>query len=73
MNAISVLHSLEQLSPDAQQQVLDFIEFIKIRQTATPANTVPTGYGFGTIRVTKQVSLQQMDEAIEQGVQLLSE
>lgn len=33
MNAISILHSLEQLNPESQAQVIEFIEFVKSRQS----------------------------------------
>lgn len=63
----TVLHDFETLPPVAQNQVIDFIAFIKMRYQKVPAIQPSIEYSFGAIHVQKRVSLEQMDEAIKQG------
>jgi hypothetical protein len=64
----AVLQDFETLPSDAQQQVIDFIAFIKARYqtrvTKQPQSTLESS--FGSIKVKKKVTLEQMDEAIRQ-------
>ncbi|UOG90947.1 MAG: DUF2281 domain-containing protein [Candidatus Thiothrix sulfatifontis] len=64
----AVLQDFETLPSDAQQQVIDFIDFIKeryqARATKQPQRTLESS--FGSINVKKKVTLEQMDEAIRQ-------
>ncbi len=64
----AVLQDFETLPLDAQQQVIDFIAFIKARYQARvkkqPQSTLESS--FGSIKVKKKVTLEQMDEAIRQ-------
>ena len=64
----AVLKDFESLPIDAQQQVIDFIAFIKsryqMRKSSQPQNTPESS--FGSIKVKKKVTLEQMDEAIRQ-------
>lgn len=64
----TVLQDLETLPLDAQKQVIDFIAFIKERyQTKVIKQPQSTQEGsFGSIKVKKKVTLEQMDEAIRQ-------
>lgn len=68
MIPITVQRDFETLPLDAQQQIIDFIAFIKSRyQTqVTKQATITTESSFGSIKVKKRVSLEQMDEAIRQ-------
>ncbi|QLQ32158.1 MAG: hypothetical protein HZT40_11830 [Candidatus Thiothrix singaporensis] len=58
----------ETLPPDAQQQVIDFIAFIKLRYPSRKdaPDKPDVGRSFGAIKVKKRVTLEQMDEAIRQ-------
>lgn len=64
----AVLKDFESLPIDAQQQVIDFIAFIKMRYqmriSNQPQHTPESS--FGSIKVKKKVTLEQMDEAIRQ-------
>ena len=61
----AIIKDFEALPIDAQQQIIDFIEFIKIRyQTRKTTQTTTLDHSFGSIKVKKRVSLAQMDEAI---------
>ncbi|MFI0397509.1 MAG: hypothetical protein ACH34X_00400 [Thiolinea sp.] len=64
----AVLKDFESLPVDAQQQVIDFIAFIKsryqLRKSSQAQNTPESS--FGSIKVKKKVTLEQMDEAIRQ-------
>lgn len=64
----AVLKDFESLPIDAQQQVIDFIAFIKTRyqmRKSNPPQNIPES-SFGSIKVKKKVTLEQMDEAIRQ-------
>ncbi|MBK8452379.1 MAG: hypothetical protein WAQ53_16140 [Thiofilum sp.] len=69
MTSHPILNDFETLPPDAQQQVIDFIAFIKSRyQTRKTVVQQPNAESsFGVIKVKKKVSLEQMDEAIRKG------
>lgn len=64
----AVLKDFESLPVDAQQQIIDFIAYIKsryqTRKSSQPQNT-PESL-FGSIKVKKKVSLEQMDKAVRQ-------
>jgi len=62
------LEDFETLPPDAQQQVIDFIAFIKSRYQfrKDTFNKPDVGRSFGVIKVKKRVTLEQMDAAIRQ-------
>ena len=64
----AVLRDFETLPLDAQQQIIDFIAFIKSRYQTRIAKQPPitTESSFGSIKVKKKISLEQMDEAIRQ-------
>ena len=64
----AVLQDFETLPSDAQQQVIDFIDFIKARYQArvTKQSQSTLESSFGSIKVKKNVTLEQMDEAIRQ-------
>jgi hypothetical protein len=68
MMSNALLKDFETLPLDAQQQVIDFIAFIKSRYQARKSslsrNTPESS--FGSIKVRKKVTLEQMDEAIRQ-------
>lgn len=49
--------------PVAQNQVIDFIAFIKTRYQKVPPTQPSIEHSFGAIHVQKRVSLEQMDEA----------
>lgn len=66
MHAIDLLHTIEELSPEAQHQVISFIEFIKKNQPQYAQKNTSTAYGFGAIHVQKKATLAQMDDAIKQ-------
>ena len=69
MTLASVLQELEALPPEAQSQVIDFIAFIKARYKKKQAKKreEKDDFGFGSIKVTKSISLDEMDKAIAQG------
>ncbi len=69
MTLASVLQELEALPPEAQSQVIDFIAFIKARYKKKQAKKreEKDDLGFGSIKVTKSISLDEMDKAIAQG------
>ena len=58
----AIIKDFEALPVDAQQQIIDFIAFIKTRYQ-TRKNIQPTAleHSFGSIEVKKRVSLAQMD------------
>ena len=58
----AIIKDFEALPVDAQQQIIDFIAFIKTRYQ-TRKNIQPTAleHSFGSIKVKKLVSLAQMD------------
>lgn len=64
------LEDYKQLPNEAQQQVLEFIEFMKFKYQPNPrrpAANVPLSKGaFGSIHVTRSVSLEEMEDAIAQ-------
>ena len=64
----AVLRDFETLPLDAQQQIIDFIAFIKSRYQTRVTKQAPitTESSFGSIKVKKRISLEQMDEAIRQ-------
>ncbi|MDX9988729.1 hypothetical protein [Thiothrix unzii] len=64
----AVLQDFETLPLDAQQQVIDFIDFIKARYQArvTKQSQSTLESSFGSIKVKKKVTLEQMDETIRQ-------
>ena len=69
MTLTSVLQELEALPPEAQSQVIDFIAFIKARYKKKQAEKTEAkdDFGFGSIKVAKSISLDEMDKAIAQG------
>ena len=69
MTLASLLKELEALPPEAQSQVIDFIAFIKARYKKKQAKKreEKDDFGFGSIKVTKSISLDEMDKAIAQG------
>lgn len=71
-----VLKDFEELPIDAQQQVIDFIAFIKERykNRKSSYSQIKTESSFGSIKVKKRVSLEKMDAAIrEKGASLDSD
>jgi hypothetical protein len=63
----TALHDFNALPPIAQEQVIDFIAFVKARYQKTQHELKSIEHSFGAIHVQKRVSLEQMDEAIKQG------
>lgn len=76
MLPIEISHDYEQLPLEARQQVIDFIEFLKSKYprsseldiTEKPSKKFSA---FGSIHVTRSVSLEEMDEAIAEGASRL--
>lgn len=68
MTTHHALRDFETLPPDAQQQVIDFIAFIKLRYQARKSinNGLEAASAFGAIKVKKSVSLDGMEQAIQQ-------
>lgn len=64
----AILQDFEELPPDAQKQVIDFIAFIKSRYQAGKDRLGKPGVekSFGAVKVKKRVTLEQMDAAIRQ-------
>jgi hypothetical protein len=64
----ATLRDFEELPIDAQQQIIDFIAFIKERYKNRKSSHLQTKTesSFGSIKVKKRVSLEQMDAAIRQ-------
>jgi len=64
----NTLQDIEQLPPEAQSQLIDFVEFLKFRYRKNPTNDVSVvdDTSFGAIHVSKRVSLTQMEDAIAQ-------
>lgn len=73
MSLINTLQEIEQLPPEAQKQLFDFIDFLKFRYGKNTINPVSVmeDASFGAIHVNKRVSLVQMEEAIAQQGSLL--
>lgn len=72
MLLIQTLKDYEALPEEAQQQVANFIEFMKYKHEAKkvrvlPKNRQKTKDSFQTIHVTHSVSPEEMDEAIAKG------
>jgi len=44
MNATQLINDIEQLPPEAQHQIEDFIAFIKMRYTPTKSNLADEGF-----------------------------
>lgn len=62
------LDDFNALPPDAKQQVLDFIAFIKQRyQTSVKKTHLRNDSSFGAIKAKRRVTLEQMDEAVREG------
>lgn len=66
------LQTYETLPDEAQQQVIDFIEFMKSKHKAKQAKVATkdkqkTKGSFQSIHVTRSVSLEEMDDAIAKG------
>ncbi len=63
----TVQQDFDMLPPDAQQQIIDFIQYIKCihqkKQSITEEQKAEKS--FGMIKVRKKVTLEQMDSAIE--------
>lgn len=72
-----ISHDYEQLPLEAKQQVVDFIEFLKSKYPKTSEldiTEIPSkklSSTFGSIHVTRSVSLEEMDEAIAEGASRL--
>jgi len=63
----SILHDIETLPPEAQSQVVDFIHLIKSRyKKKADKYESEEDLGFGLHKVTKNISLEDMDKAIAQ-------
>jgi imidazolonepropionase-like amidohydrolase len=64
----AILEDFNALPPDAKQQVLDFIAFIKQRYPTPVKKThLRKDSSFGAIKAKRRVTLEQMDEAIRTG------
>lgn len=64
----NTLQDIEKLPPEAQNQLVNFIEFLKFRYGKQTLNeeVMADDASFGAIHVSKRVSLAQMEEAIAQ-------
>ena len=59
---------IQQLPPDAQKQLMVFVDFLKFRygKTSLVSSPIVEDASFGAIHVKKRVSLTQMEHAIAQ-------
>ena len=68
----AVLRDFETLPLDGQQQVIDLMAFLKsryqLRKATQPQNTLESS--FGSVKVKRKVTLEQMNEAIGRGAAL---